>query len=83
MKKRSFTKSQTRILAELLKLNREVPRRELGENLGLSTATFHYGLMTLGDLIIVRQSPGRGNSHLIKLSDEGVKFAEDIKKNGI
>lgn len=70
---KQLTSMQLRILRRLLELNREIPRGELAEYLKVTSANLHIHLILLedGDFIKIVQSPGRGNSHRLSITDKG------------
>lgn len=75
-----ITSQQFKILWQLLELNREVPRRELAEHLGVPSSSLNLPLTTMnGELIHVSQAPGRGNSHVVSLTERGRWVIEGMR----
>lgn len=67
-----LTFTQIKILRRLLELNREIPRKELAEYLGVTSSALNLPINVMrGELINVCQAKGRGNSHVISLTQRG------------
>ena len=73
---RKLSTNQIKMLTKISELNREVTRKDLNEHLDLSSATFHYAVVALEmlGLVEVKQSKGAGNSHLINITQRGIKL---------